>query len=147
MNAVGSGSWFSIVPVAEPSSIHAPEAFVSVSVSVSSPSSCEGKAASRVAQQVDYGPGHVRRIQLPVRVRGRPVAPELGVHRARKHAAHPDAVPADFLHQRLGQRVQARLGRAVRNAAGKRVLAGEAADVDVQPLPRRFITGTAARQQ
>ena len=145
MNAVGSGSWFSIVPVAEPSSIHAPEAFVSVSVS--SPSSCEGKAASRVAQQVDYGPGDVRRIQLPVRVRGRPVAPELGVHRARKHTAHPDAVPAHFLHQRLGQRVQALLGRAVRNAAGKRVLAGEAADVDVQPLPRRFITGTAARQQ
>ena len=55
---------------------------------------------------------------------------EPGRHRARHHVADADVVVAHLLHQRLAERVQARLRRAVGGAAGNGVLAGQAADVD-----------------
>ena len=55
-SAAGIRSVFSIVPVASPSASHAPDTFDSVSVSVSSPSSCA--SSSTVTSIVpDESPG------------------------------------------------------------------------------------------
>ena len=74
-------------------------------------------------------------------------AVEAGRHRARADVGDPDAVVAHLLHQRLAEGVEAGLGGAVGGAAGKRVLPGQAADVD-DPAGRRALRcGIAAWQQ
>src|SRR4051812_347672 len=83
-----------------------------------------------VREQIEDDLRNVLGGQLPVSLAAAPAVAEPGRHRSRHHVADADVVVANFLHQRFAERVQARLGRAVRRAAGERVLAGQAADVD-----------------
>ena len=78
---------------------------------------------------------------------GAAAAAESGRDRPRHHVADADVVVAHLLHQRFAERVQAGLRRAVGGAAGKRVLAGQAADVDdpaAAALPQVRNRGVAA---
>ena len=80
-------------------------------------------------EQIDH---HLAR-RPPARASSRapPVtAAEAGRDRSRHDVADADVVVPDLLHQRFAERVQPGLRRAVRRAAGERVLAGQAADVD-----------------
>ena len=67
---------------------------------------------------------------LPVGDAALAATAEPGGHRARHDVADADVVVTDFLHQRLAERVQTGLRRAVRRPADERVLSGQAADVD-----------------
>ena len=62
--------------------------------------------------------------------------------------AHADVVVPQLLHQRLAEGVQAGLRRAVGGAAGERVLARQAADVDDEPAaPRASSPGSRRGMQ
>ncbi len=80
--------------------------------------------------QVDHDSSHVFGRQLPLGSRAGVGSAEPCEHGPRAHRADADAVVTKLLHQRLAKRIQAGLGGRVRGAAGERVLAGQAADVD-----------------
>src|SRR5438034_9298289 len=88
------------------------------------------QAAWILSKQVQHDLSHIAGRCFPVGTCVFGTPGEAGGNRPREHVAHADVVVADFLHQRFAERVQARLRRAVGRTVDKRILSGEAADVD-----------------
>src|SRR5581483_10453743 len=87
------------------------------------------KTAGRVRDQIGDDLRDIFRQQFPVGA-GAFVAAETGLDGPGHDDGDADVVVAGFQHQRLGEGIEARLRGAVGGAAGERVAAGEAADVD-----------------
>ena len=91
---------------------------------------------------------HVLGLQLPLDLVARRRPPKPVSHRARQHVRDADAVVPDFLHQRLGERVQRRPSRRSRRRRRRTDLCGDRLlMLMIQPPPRARRCGSAARQQ
>ena len=83
-----------------------------------------------MTQQIENDFGDVLRRELPgIRLAGCVVV-EVRGHRPRHYDAHANPVVADFLHDRLAERDEPGLRRAVGGATRKVVLGGQARNVD-----------------